>query len=198
MEPLALNRRIRFAEFANAFVPSGLLLATALVVPELTDDVTHHRVVFTIWLSTALLIPGMGLYALPPDSGPLRRYALLFTTFSYLAYMAHFYFAAFVVFGGIDGVFKNMRLWIALMNLVLTAWWTLDTAVAWLAPPEKRWVRIERTAMYLFLFAVYVVTDLFLRPGIVRYLGIALAIAVPFCLLVRLGQRARVAPAVTP
>jgi hypothetical protein len=190
--------RITFAEFANTFVPFGLLLAVALVAPELTQNVTLHRVIYTIWLSTALLIPGLCLVVLPGRSGARQNYALLFTTFSYLAYMVHFYYAAFVVFGGINGVLENMRPWVAWTNLGLTAWWTMDMLVAWLAPPDWMWVRVERGAMYIFLFLVYSVTDLFLRPGPVRYLGVALVAAVLFCLLVRLGHRAAAVAPVSP
>jgi hypothetical protein len=83
-----------------------------------------------------------------------------------------------------------MRRPIAATNFLLTGWWTLDVLVAWLAPPEKTWVRVERAAAHAFVFLVFVVTELFLRPTAVRYVAIALVAGVAVCLLVRLSRPA--------
>src|SRR5262249_37215365 len=201
-----------------SLVPFGLLLAAALLLPEVlvpggtpqfhwledavglnepqlrsvpagTSLLALNRAVLTIWLSTVLLIPAICLYVLPARSAAQANYARLFWTFSYLAYMVHFYYAAFVIFGGVEGTFEQMRHPIAAMNFLLTAWWTLDVLIAWLAPRDRNWVRLERAAAHVFIFLVYVITDLFLRPTFVRYLGIVLVVSVLLCLLVRLARR---------
>jgi hypothetical protein len=112
----------------------------------------------------------------------------LFWTFSYAAYFVHFYYTAFVIFGGIFGTFSHMRWWVAAINFLLTAWWTLDLVIAWAADPDQRWVRKERSLAIAFIVLVYIVTDLFLRPTIVIYLGAMLAVLVLLCLVVRLSQ----------
>ncbi len=211
------SRGFTLAQWTFTFVPFGVLLAAALLVPEMltpggtpklhwldhalgldnpagrpvppgTPLLALLRAILCIWLSTALLIPAACLYILRDKSDTRKRYALLWWTFSYLAYMVHFYYTAFVIFGGVAGTFANMRWWVAATNFLLTAWWTVDVLIAWYAEPEQKSIRWERRLALAFIVLVYVVTDLFLRPTIVRYLGAALAASVLLCLLVRLSQ----------
>src|SRR5947209_13624119 len=194
---------ITLAQWTLTFVPFGLLLAAALLLPEVlvpggtpafhwledalgldepglrpvprgTPLLTLNRAILTIWLSTALLTPALCLYVLRDGSAARASFARLLWTFSYLAYLVHFYYTTFVIFGGVAGTFANMRHPIAATNFFLTAWWTVDVLVAWLAPADRRWVRLERAAAQAFIFLVYAVTTLFLRPTFVRYLGLVL------------------------
>jgi hypothetical protein len=146
------------------------------------------RAIFAIWLSTFLMIPAVCLYILRGESEVLRRYALLWWTFSDLAYLVHFYYTAFVIFGGIDGTFETMRPWVAATNFFLTGWWTLDVLIAWFASPDWVWVRWERRLALSFIVLVFVVTELFLRPTMIRYLGAALAALVILCVLIRVSR----------
>ncbi len=211
------SRGFTLAQWTFTFVPFSALLAAALLVPEVltpggtpklhwldhalgldnpagrpvppgTPLLALLRAILCIWLSTALLIPAACLYILRDKSDTRKRYALLWWTFSYLAYMVHFYYTAFVIFGGVAGTFANMRWWVAATNFLLTGWWTLDVLIAWYAEPEQQSIRWERRLALAFIVLVYVVTDLFLRPTIVRYLGAALAASVLLCLLVRLSR----------
>jgi hypothetical protein len=178
----------------------GLDDPTAHPVPSGTPLLPLYRAILTIWLSTLLLIPAISLFVLQDEteSGTRRgQWALLFWTFSYFAYLVHFYYAAFVIFGGVEGTFKNMRPWVAGTNFLLTGWWTLDMLIAWVANPHRKGVRIERSAAHVFIFLVYVITDLFLRPTFVRYLGIALVVCVLFSLLIRLGRQTTTAARVS-
>jgi len=211
-------RGFTLAQWTFTFVPFALLLVVALLLPELLspggtpnlhwlddlvglDDPASRpvppgtpllallRAVFAIWLSTLLMIPAACLYILRGESEARRRYSLLFWTFSYLAYLVHFYYTAFVIFGGVEGTFQNMRTWVAGTNFFLTAWWTLDVLIAWIARPDRTWVRWERGLAISFIVLVYIVTELFLRPTPIRYLGAALAALTLLCVLVRLSQR---------
>jgi hypothetical protein len=187
-----------FPAFANAFIPFGLMLAAALVVPEATEDLTYHRIVYTIWASTVLLIPAMSMYALPPPADGRRPLARWLWTFSYLAYLVHFYYAVWVHFAGpldvLLGGFQHPGL--AVVNYVLTVWWGLDVLLLWaVAPPGPKWFRIERAAVCVFLYVVFVGTEVWLKSGVVRVLGAVLAAAVPVSLLGRAFDPARVATA---
>ena len=186
MDTLAARRGISPAELAVTVLPTGTFLAAALVEPAWTSDPTMHRIINTIWLATILLIPALCLYALPQAGDARRRYAILFYTCAYVAYMAHFYYAVFVHFGGIQGTFEGMRKPIATTNFILTAWWTIDLLIAWFAPAAAKVVRFERFAAMTFLYLVFVVTELFLRPTAIKYLGFTMAVVVPLCLLARL------------
>jgi hypothetical protein len=177
----------------------GLDDPTAHPVPTGTPLLPLYRAILTIWLSTVLLIPAISLFVLQDETESGRRlgqWALLFWTFSYLSYLVHFYYTAFVIFGGIEGTFQNMRPWVAGTNFLLTGWWTLDVLIAWTTDPDRTWVRVERWAAHIFIFLVYVVTDLFLRPTFVRYLGMALVVCVVFSLLIRFA-RTSVSPVTT-
>ena len=135
------------------------------------------------------MIPAACLYILRGNSDARRRLALIFWTFSYVAYLIHFYYTAIVIFGGVAGTFANMRWMIATTNFLLTGWWTLDVLIAW-----SKAIRIRSgsaVSAYLaqaFIILVFVVTELFLRPTIVKYLGAALAAAVIVSLIVRLSR----------
>jgi cholesterol oxidase len=187
MPTTPVYRTITLPQLAATFVPFGLLLVVALFAAEQTQNVSDHRMIYAIWLCIALLIPAMCLYALPQWRPGQRNYALLFWTFSYLAYLVHFYYAVWVHFGGIAGTFRGMAPFIAGTNFFLTAWWTVDVALAWLVSPERGWLRAERNAVHLFLFVIFAITALVLRPNPVTLeLGIILAAAVPVCFLLRL------------
>jgi len=210
-------RGFTLTQWTFTFVPFSVLLAAALLVPEvLTPGGTPNlhwldhavgldnpaarsvpqgtpllallRAIFCIWLATAVMIPAVSVYILRGNSDARRRLALIFWTFSYVAYLIHFYYTAFVIFGGVAGTFANMRWQIAATNFLLTGWWTLDVLIAWSADPNQKWVRRERALSQAFIILVFVVTELFLRPTIVKYLGAALAAAVVVCLIVRLSR----------
>lgn len=198
METADPRRAFRPAEVLAIAVPAAVAIAAAVLVPAGSPDPTMGRIVNTIWLATILLIPGLCLFALP-ETAAARRLGLLFYTAAYAAYLTHFYYAAFVHFGGIAGTFAGMRKPIATTNFVLTGWWTLDVLIAWMAPLRARLVRAERFLAMTFLYLVFVVTELFLRPTAIKYLGLALAVSVPLCLLARLRRpTAAMAPAVAP
>src|SRR5581483_9541159 len=159
------------------FVPFAILLSAALLVPEVltpggtpglhwldhavglddpasssvpadTPFLAPLRAVFCIWLATAMLIPAACLYILRGASAARGRFALLFGTLSYAAYMIFFYITAFVV--------PKTTWLVAAITFLLTAWWTVDMVVAWCADPEQRWVRQERALALTFIVVIFV------------------------------------------
>ena len=191
METAEPRRAFKPGEVVAILVPAAIALAAAVIEPARGPDPTLHRIINTIWLATILLIPALCLYAMPDTPGR-RRFALLFYTAAYAAYLAHFYYAVFIHFGGIHGTFLGMRKPIATTNFVLTGWWTVDLLIAWLAPLGMKLVRVERFLAMTFLYLVFVVTELFLRPTGIKYLGLAMAVLVPLCLFARLRAHSTV------
>src|SRR4051812_32062683 len=59
----------------------------------------YYRVIFTIWVTTALLTPALCFYVLLRRDGP-QTYWRAFWTFSFLAFLAHFAWAFFGLFQG--------------------------------------------------------------------------------------------------
>src|SRR5207244_1577276 len=131
------------------------------------------RIVFTIWVATILLTFALCFYVLRRPGAP-SNYWLFFWTFSYFAYLFHFYWSAGVLFGwdftGKEGILHS-RIGInpdpekvvcsPIPDLVLTVWWGWDVALAWFISSNPRWLRIERGAISLFaLVAFFGATDL--------------------------------------
>jgi hypothetical protein len=173
---------VRFEEFAKVYTVFALLVAAAILFAERAPALNLYRTIYTIWATTVLLTPALCLYLLRQISPTAYSYWLLFWTFSYLAYLVHFVWAVFIIFGGFRETFTGQGAIIAGTNFLLTAWWGLDVVLAWLAP-EKGWIKWERLGVHLFTFAVFAVTLLYLKDGRIRILGTILAASVIVSLL---------------
>jgi hypothetical protein len=184
--------RISLTQFTNIYAPFALLVCLALLVPEVTQNLDQYRTILTIWVTIILLTPALCCFVFSDVAQSAYNYWLLLWTFIYLAYLLHFYWAVFVVFRGIRGTFAGQGNVIAGTNFLLTAWWALDVLLSWLLTSHNRWLWVERVCVHAFVFAVFVVTTLFLRPTPVsRSLGLILAIAVTVCIVVRLFSSSR-------
>jgi len=173
------HTRISFTEFTNTYVPFALLIALALLVPETTQNLDRYRTIFTIWATTILLIPALSLYLFSDASVAVYNYWHLFWTFSYVAFLFHFYWAVFVIFKGVHGTFAGQGNLIAGTNFLLTAWWGTDVVLSWLVASCPTWLRWERAGATLFVFSIFAITTLVLRPTpITKALGLTLTIAV--------------------
>src|SRR5581483_9742987 len=58
----------------------------------------YYRIVLSIWVAVVLLTVALSFYALARPGAP-SNYWVLFWTFSYLAYLVHFYWSAGVLYG---------------------------------------------------------------------------------------------------
>jgi hypothetical protein len=162
--------------------------------------VTYYRIVFTIWVATVLLTVALCFYVLRRLSSP-SNYWLSFWTFSYLAYLVHFYWAAGVLFGWDFSTILNSKIGTnpdpekvvcnPVPDLILTVWWGLDVILAWFVLSNPRWLRIERGAISLFaLVAFFGATVLAAKAGpIIRVLGVLMAISVGSCYGLRIVCR---------
>jgi hypothetical protein len=170
---------ISLTQFTNTYVPFALLIVLALVLPETTPNLDRYRTIFTIWATIVLLIPALCLHPFSDASDGIHNYWHLFWTFSCLAFLFHFYWAVFVIFKGVHGTFVGQGNLIAATNFLLTAWWGTDVVLSWFVASCPTWLRWERAGAHLFVFLIFSVTTLVLRPtAITKVLGLALTIAV--------------------
>lgn len=182
--------RISFNQFTNTYLPFALLIALALLVPETTQNLERYRTIFTIWATILLLIPALCLYLFSEASDAAYNYWHLFWTFSYLAFLFHFYWAVFVIFRGIHGTFMGQGNLIAGTNFLLTTWWGMDVALSWLVASRPTWIRWERAGAHFFVFLVFSTTTLALRPTpITKVLGSILSISVAVSFVIWLTVR---------
>ncbi|HKY27219.1 MAG TPA: hypothetical protein VJM12_04655 [Pyrinomonadaceae bacterium] len=202
MELAESRRHITLSQFTATFVPFALLLAAALMVPELPQIIEHHRAVYTIealvyyriihtiWLTMAFLIVAEVLYFWPGDSEQKRNFWLLCWTFGFLAYVVHFYYTVGVVFhGSLREVYAKQGVMIATSNLLVTAWWGFDLILAWFVRSRAKWIRIQRTLAHLYIPITFFISAVVIKRGFVRGLGIVMTVAILISILARLISR---------
>jgi len=184
----AYDRKPRLTELTFTFVPFTILFCAAMLLPELADDITLMRTLYTIRAATVMSIPALCLFALGPQIYERHRYWLLCWTFGFILYFFHFLYAVFGMFDGeIAAIYRDQGALIATNNFVLTFWWLFDVCLAWFARSEKRWIEIQRIFVHLLLFANFLISEL-TREGMARNLGILTAVCVVLCLALRLWQ----------
>lgn len=186
----------RMTRFTRTYVPFALLLSFALLAAELSQNLDLHRTIYAIWATTVLLIPALCFFVFAEDSETARAYWLWLWTFSYLLFMVHFYWAVFIIFGSIHTTFaprpEGQGRLIAGTNFFLTGWWTLDVVLAWTSWSRERWVRWERLGAHLFVFAIFGITLLRLRPNpVTKTLGLTMIVSVVVSLVLREWLRNR-------
>ena len=177
---------ITFNQFANTYVPFGILVTLALLLPEQTQNPDLYRTFLTIWVTTILLIPAICLFIFLGVSRVVGIYWLLLWSFSLLSFLIHFYYGTFVQLKGFADTFAQQGVLIATTNFLLTFWWTVDVILAWTLATLYHWVWVQRAALHIFIFAIFLVTNLFLRGDNIRILGIIFTVVIVLCVVIRL------------
>jgi hypothetical protein len=211
METVEQNNKITLSQFTYTFVPFAVLLIAAMMVPEAPQILDHHRplytihslvyyrTVFTIWLAIVFMIPALALFFLPWKSPAKRNYWLLCWTFSYLAYLVHFYYTVGVIFHwSLAEVYAKQGVLIATSNLLDTAWWGFDLILAWFVTSEKKWIRIQRIGVHIYVPLTFFVSSVIIKQGVVRWLGIIMTLAMVFSILLWFLRRKQEPLPVTP
>ena len=178
-------RAITLGQFSAVFIPFGILLVGALMWPETTDAVDLNRTIATIWAATVLLGVALTVYPLRGISQGTNNLASLYWTGAWLIFLAHAYWATFIIYDGVADTWHQMGPKIAGANFFLTFWWSMDVVLVWTVIREPRWLTWFHIAARLFAFLVFAVTLLFLRAGPARYLGVIFVLAVLAALAVR-------------
>ena len=188
------------AKFGVVLVAFLLLMALAHGAAELNgapqpghpglDPVTHYRVIFTIWVTFALLTPALCLYILS-RSEAASNYWRAFWTFSYLALLSHLFWTVVgtyhgdfeTIFNSADAADPWMRVGSPGLDLFLAAWWGLDVLLCWCAS-ETKWIRIQRGAVHLLTFVVFLGAALTAGPE-AHLLGVVMLLCVSVSAIVR-------------
>jgi preprotein translocase subunit SecG len=202
METAVQRNKITLSQFTYTFVPFAVLLMAALIVPELPQILDYHRpiytihslvyyrTVFTIWLTIAFMIPALCLFFLPGESDKKNNYWLLFWTFSYLAYLVHFYYAVGVIFhGSLSEVYAKQGVLIATSNLLVTAWWGFDLILAWFVKSDAKWIKNQRIGAHIYIPLTFFVSAVVIKQGVVRALGIVMTATMLLSIIWRLIKR---------
>ena len=169
-----------------SFVPFGLLLGAALLVPENAADPTMARTVYTIWVTTALVTPALCAFALPGHSPRKQSIWILFWTFAFFADIAHMLYAYFGVYqGSFQQFLAGQGVFPAIINVIFTVWWTLDVLLAWFHDDSPQWIQTQRVAAHLFIGLTFFASTVILKHGFINVLGAGMTAATLVCLLIR-------------
>jgi len=183
-------RDITLGEFASTFVPFVVLLVAAMWAAEATLELTRFRLIYSVWVSLAFAIPALYLFVRSDRSPRATAYWVLCWTFSFLAYLVHFYFAVFRVYhGSLAAMYWKQGPLIATSNLVVTALWTADVALAWLSDRDASWIRVEQVVAHGAVALTFFVSGVLIFGGFARVLGLLMTAAVAWGLLRRIDLR---------
>ena len=185
MRSSASEYRITLPQFTFSFVPFALLLGGALLAAETTQQLDFYRTVYTIWATAVLVTPALCAFTLPGDSTTKRNVWLLFWTFAFIVYIVHLLYAVLAVYHASFREFMDGQGWFpALNNVVFTAWWAFDLALAWLRVPETGWVWKQRLAAHIYIGGTFVLATVVLKHGFINVIGIAMTLSLLVCLLI--------------
>jgi len=199
------------ARFIRVAILSGLLIGLAHLIaedgaryaaiggPAPGHTLTHYRVIFTIWATAILLTPALCFFILFKP-GVVEDSWRSFWTFSYVAFLSHLYWTVIATFHGNfreifhsqSGVATNPERIVEQPGLdsVLALWWGLDVALLWLVRRDVRWIRLQRGAVHLAAFTMFVGALMAPKASRVAHLlGMAMATTVVSTYLARLVFR---------
>jgi hypothetical protein len=176
---------VTLAQFSAAFIPFGVLLVAALMWPETTDAVDLNRTIASIWATTVLLGIALSVYPFGSISESTNNLASLYWTFAWILFLAHAYWAIFVIYDGVADTWNQMGPRIAGTNFFLTIWWSVDVLLVWTITRDPQWLTWAHIAARVFAFLVFAATLLFLRAGAARYLGVVFVVTALAALAIR-------------
>jgi hypothetical protein len=152
-----------------------------------------HRTFFTAWAALILVTPALCTFWFRRTSETAARYWLAFWTVSFVAFLVHFYWAAFVMFDGdwsrINSVVENgHRVSQPIPDTIFTVLWGIDVLLAWLIRSEKVWIRIPRIIIHLAALGFFFIgSTIEGERAQSRALGIMMGIAVLASLIIWLN-----------
>src|SRR5712692_9525583 len=167
----------------------GAEVVTRIAGPDGGHTVTFYRVIFTIWVTTLLVTPALCSFVLlrPGETGACWRWLW---TMAYVAFLFHVYWTVWGTFhGDIAEIFKSSSKLGANpervvdhpgMDFLLTFWWGLDVAFAWLVTRRVRWILLQRGAVHFFTFTMFFGALVLAAKAteVARLLGIVFALVV--------------------
>jgi hypothetical protein len=146
-----------------------------------------HVTFFTIWAALLLVIPALALLPWRGFSTRAGGWWLAFWTVGLVAFLVHFRWAVWVIFGGDwERILHTPRVSAPVLDTVFAVWWCADVALAWLWRSEALWVRVQRWLVHVLAFVLFFMGAA--REGellISHLLGWTLGMAVALSLVAR-------------
>jgi hypothetical protein len=163
--------QITLGQFTAVFVPTGLLLAWALLAPELGGDLEVGRSRYTMWVVVLFVLASMVLYLFRDESQRIANFSYLTWTGGLFVFLVHVYWGFFYYYGSIAIAYRGQGLEIFVPNAILLSVWIIDTVLLWFAP-ERRAGTLFHIAVRLFFFVYFSLDMIVPRVGPPRILGV--------------------------
>ncbi|MEZ4426035.1 MAG: hypothetical protein R3E98_21750, partial [Gemmatimonadota bacterium] len=149
--------------------------ALALFLPRGAADEGMARSLSTVWATLLLLAAAFTLApARTRSPKDWHRWRVAWTT-AWLLFGIHCVVSILGPLGGSFGaMFETPLVSTPVFNLVLSAWWTVDVALAWLSadPSERdRRVHLQRTGLLFILLVAFLVASVVQGTTTARFLG---------------------------
>jgi hypothetical protein len=178
---------ITLGQFTAVFVPTGLLLAWALIVPELGGDLEVGRTRYTMWVVVLLVLASMALYLFRDESQRIANLSYLLWTAGLLVFLVHVYWGFFYYYGSIATAYNGQGVGIFIANTALMFVWILDAVLLWFAR-ESRAGSLFHTAVRLLFFVFFAADMIGARVGPPKILGFVFVGVIALAWLLRLAR----------
>jgi hypothetical protein len=179
-------RKPSLDQLTFAFVPFALMMAASILVAVLQPAVAYARTQYLIWTSLVLAAPAFAEYVLSYNRKPLSNYWRLFWSFGCVAYLVHLHYGFGTLFrGDVRAVMLSQGAVVAISNFVVTGLWSLDALLSWITRQRPVWILFVRFVAHLLLFVSFFVSAVIYHSGVVRWLGLAMALTVVAALAAR-------------
>ncbi|MGH6923981.1 MAG: hypothetical protein ACRED5_09600 [Propylenella sp.] len=178
---------ITLAQFTAVFVPAGLLLAWALIAPELGGDLEVGRSRDTMWAVVLLVLASMVLYPFRNESQRIANLSYLLWTAGLLVFVVHAYWGFFYYYGSIADAYRGQGPEIFIPNTLVLLVWMIDTALLWFAR-ESRAGALFHVAVRVLFFLFFAVDMIVTRVGAPKILGFVFVGIIAAAWLLRLAR----------
>lgn len=135
-----------------SLTPPGSTVADIAV----TQRFDLHITFFTIWAALLLVMPALALLPWRGVSTRAGSWWLAFWTVGLVAFLVHFRWAVWVIFGGDwERILHTPRVSAPVLDTVFAVWWCVDVVLAWLWRSEAVWVRVQRGLVHVLAFVLF-------------------------------------------
>ncbi len=201
---------ITLVQFTWTFVPFALLTTTALLYPELSQDLRLFRAIYLIRVSLLLTMPALVLLPFLHHGATAANLWRLFWTFGLIAHLAHLVYAVFVFGDQLEtarlhpdlyGLTKeNVSIYALIVeqqtasvvwgNIAVTVIWILDVFLAWFGNENHPKTSGFHWFAWFSVIVAFLLSTVYFYKNPVSYdLGIALVTMTALALVLRVLWR---------
>ncbi len=202
LEPAAAQQSSKLKSLSlNEIIISVLVLVIlnvlAVKLAEYRENVLFFQLLYTARLTMLLFNIALCLYILPRPNYFRQKLWLIFWSGSFISYVVHVYYSFFIYFNGsMSAFYEAQGVFVATLNLVITAWWAFDIFITWFVNNDVKWIHIQKTGIHILLFITFFASTVILhavdnKEVFVIIMGVILGVSSLICLYIRIKYNIR-------